>query len=130
MQNQELRQWYKKWFFICATVLVTTLVVFFIFFFIRYPHLQRESLEARLTFIEKQLEEKKVFPKDVDYEMAIETVRRMREMMDSGKLSYRDFSELRILNQIPLHRHPLGREYNQLFQEMKILMDSKESAAS
>jgi len=69
---------------------------------------------------------KKAFPRDVDFELAEQTIQRVREMLKSGQLEYEDFSKMRLFNQIPRHRRPLGREYNMIFEQMNLVMDLKE----
>ena len=72
----------------------------------------------------------KRLPGDVDFELALQTVERVRRLMDSGQLKYRDFAELRYLNQLPLERRPMGREYNRLFEEINRLLDEKQAGAA
>ena len=129
---------YKKWLLVCGALIVISLGTFFVFFRVQYPKLRQdniravfEDLEATIRDNEKysdqlgKLPRDKRLPTDVDYELALRTVQRMRQLVESGQLEYQDFAKLRYLNQLPLNRRVMGREYNRLFQEMNRVMDQK-----
>ncbi len=119
-------QLYKKWILICATVTVVSLGLFFLYFFISYDSIRRQDIDESLARLEQAASNKKAFPRDVNFELAEQTIQRVREMLKSGELEYEDFSKMRLFNQIPRHRRPLGREYDMIFEEMNLVMDLKE----
>ena len=129
---------YKNWLLICATLLVVFLGIFFIVFQVQYPKLRQENIQAMFEELEETIQSNEKYsdqlgkvprdkrlPTDVDYQLGLRTVQRMRQLMESGQLEYEDFAKLSYLNQLPIDRRPMGREYSQLFQGMNRLMDQK-----
>lgn len=127
---------YKNWLLVCVALIVVFLGAFLVFFRVQYPNLRQENLKAVFDDLEKTLRDNEKYssqigklpkdkrlPTDTDYQLGLRTVQRMRQMMESGQLEYEDFARLRYLNQLPLDRRPMGREYNRLFREMNQLMD-------
>ncbi len=132
---------YKKWLLVCVVIVLAVLVPFFAYFKAQYPKIRQANIEASFEELETlirynqkyskaigKLPRDKRLPTDLDYELALRTVQRARQLMSSGQLEYQDFAELRYLNRLPLDRRPMGREYNRLFQQMNELMDRKVAA--
>ena len=118
---------YKKWLLVCVAVVVIVLGANFAYFMYQYPEIREENIDREFERIESLLKENKGFPRDVDFEFALETVHRAREMMKKGELEYQDFRKMRFLNRLPKYRRPMGREYNQLFQQMRHVVDLKQA---
>lgn len=116
---------YKRWLIGSAVAIVLVLGLYLIYFALRYPAIRRNHYQASLERIERLLEDRKRFPADVDFEFALETVQKTQEALSQGQLKYQDFARLHYLNQVPLNRGLLGREYNRLFRDLNRLVEAR-----
>jgi len=121
----QIWRFYLKWLVICSGVAVVTLAIFAGYFIHRYPQIRKAHFDEGFEAIEERIMEEKM-AKGLAVEPALETVARARRMMKEGDLDLQDFSELKVLNQIPEYRAPNSREYDELFQEMNRILDEKE----
>lgn len=129
---------YKRWLLVCGVLIVISLGTFFVLFRVQYPKLRHDNIDAVFDELEATIRDNEQYsdqlgklprdkrlPTDMDYPLALQTIQRMRQLVQSGQLEYQDFAKLRYLNQLALNRRVMGREYDQLFQEMNRLMDRK-----
>lgn len=117
-------QLYGNWFIISLGIVTLVLGGFFLYFATQYPSLREAHFQESFDRLEQLIENQRMI-RGVDYELALETVQRVRQLMESGQIDYSDFAKLRLLNQLPSERRPMGREFNQLFREMNTIMDIK-----
>lgn len=134
---------YKRWLLVCGGLILVALGVFFVYFHFQYPALRHDNIDAAFDELESTIRDNQKYidqpgklprdkrlPRDMDFDLALRTVQRVRRLMDSGQLKYRDFAQLRYLNQLPLERRPMGREYNRLFVEINRLLDEQQAGPS
>jgi hypothetical protein len=115
---------YKNWLLACAAVMIVVLGGFWLFFAVQYPGLKMKNYDREFAAFEKRLENRRL-AKDVEWEQALQAVRKARAAIAEGKMDYQDFAELKYLNQLPRNREPMGREYNRLFRELEQLVDQE-----
>ena len=91
---------YGKWVLLFGLIIILTLSIYAIYFAIQYPQIRKDNYIATLDTIEDLLAEQKGSfskVKDVDFDYAVKTVQRMKELIKSDQLVYQDFSKTSIL---------------------------------
>ena len=116
---------YGKWVLLFGSIILLVLSSYAVYFSVHYPQIRKGNYIETLDSIEQLLEDKKGFPTDVDFDYALKTIRRMKELIKNDQLVYQDFSKMRMINQLPLNKRVTGRQYHQLFKDLNQLMDVK-----